>query len=66
VPEPFHQLLGGGAGGGGQSAGGVPQVVEAQAGQLALNGVLYQARMREGVEPILVSECRGGGQSWRH
>jgi hypothetical protein len=30
-----------------------------------LNGVLYTARMRPGVEPIPVSEC-GVGQSWRH
>jgi peptide deformylase len=31
-----------------------------------LNGVLYTARMRPGVEPIPVSEYRGVGQSWRY
>ena len=29
-----------------------------------LNGVLYTARLRKGVEPIPVTEYRGVGQGW--
>ena len=31
-----------------------------------LNGVLYTARMRQGVEPIPVTEYLGVGQGWRY
>lgn len=31
-----------------------------------LDGLLYKARMREGVQPIPVTEYRGGGQQWRY
>lgn len=31
-----------------------------------LHGMLYRARMREGVEPIPVSEYRGTGQTWSY
>lgn len=31
-----------------------------------LNGMLYKARMREGVRPIPVTEYRGGGQQWEY
>jgi peptide deformylase len=31
-----------------------------------LDGLLYRCRMRAGVEPIPVTEYRGGGQQWRY